>query len=594
MFVVATAGHVDAGKSTLVRALTGMEPDRYAEERRRGLTIDLGFGWTTLPSGAELAFVDVPGHARFVATMLAGVGPVPAALFVVAADEGWQQQSAEHLAVLDAFAVRYGVLAVTRADLADPATAMAQASEQLRRSTLGDLPAVAVSGRTGAGLDVLRTALDACRVRLPAPDPDAAVRLWVDRAFTIRGAGTVVTGTLGAGTLHLDDELLLAPADRPVRIRGLQSLRRSVPAAAAVARVAVNLRGIPASEIRRGQALLTPGAWLSTVTVDGRLSRPARDFPAHAVAYLGSAAVPVRLRPLGEDTARLRLAGPLPLRIGDRLVLRDPSRHDLLAGLTVLDVCPPALHRRGAAAARARSLRAADGRPDLGAEVARRGAVRRAALTSMGVPAADADLGTPGVVANGGWLIDAGRWQVWAAGLRAAVAEQARRTPLDPAPTVAAVAHAIGVPDPALIGPLAAEAGVLVGGGRLRLPGGGPELAPAVADALDELCTRLVAQPFAAAESGELAAAGLAPAILSAAVRAGRLAAVADGIWLLPDWPQAALARLAGLPQPFTLSAARQALGTTRRVAVPVLEALDATRRTRRIDGSHRVVVGVG
>ncbi len=592
MYVVATAGHVDAGKSTLVRALTGMEPDRYAEERRRGLTIDLGFGWTTLQSGAELAFVDVPGHARYVTTMLAGVGPVPAALFVVAADAGWQQQSAEHLTVLDAFGVRYGVLAVTRADLADPRAALVEAAAQLRRSSLGEVSAVAVSGRTGAGLDRLRAALDTCLARLPAPDADAAVRLWVDRAFTIRGAGTVVTGTLGAGTLRVGEELMLAPADRPVRVRRLESLRRGMPQVAAVARVAVNLRGIAAAEVRRGQALFTPDAWLPADTVDGRLSRAVRDFPAQAVAHVGSAAVPARIRPLGDDTARLTLAERLPLRIGDRLVLRDPSRHDLLAGVTILDVAPPALRRRGAAAARAVALGGASGRSDLCAEVARRGAVRRRELTAKGL-AVGAALGS-GVVDAHGWLIDAEHWQGWVASLQAAVAEQAARTPLDPAPTAVAMAHVLGLPDPALVTPLAAAAGLLADGGRLRPPGGSAVLPAPAAAALDALCARLQAQPFAAAEAGELVTSGLTAPILSAAVRAGRLAAVGAGIWLLPDWPQAAISRLAALPQPFTLSAARQALGTTRRVAVPVLEALDAARRTRRLDGGHRVVVGVG
>src|SRR5690349_3686578 len=179
MHVIATAGHVDHGKSTLVRALTGMEPDRWAEERRRGMTIDLGFAWTTLPSGETVAFVDVPGHERFVPTMLAGVGPVPAALIVVAADEGWKPQSAEHLAALAALDVRHGLLVVTRSDLADPAPATAQALTELARTPLGRVPAVAVSGLTGAGLDDLRAAIDTLVLGLPAPARDEPVRLWI-------------------------------------------------------------------------------------------------------------------------------------------------------------------------------------------------------------------------------------------------------------------------------------------------------------------------------------------------------------------------------------------------------------------------------
>src|SRR5262250_268057 len=185
MHVIATAGHVDHGKSALLRALTGMEPDRWAEERRRGLTIDLGYAWMRLPSGETLAFVDVPGHARFVTNMLAGVGPVPAVLFVVAADGGWMPQSAEHLAAIDALGISRGLLVITRSDLADPRGAMARALANIRRSSLGDLRAVAVSAISGAGLPELTSALGELAAAMPQPDPAAPVRIWVDRAFSI-------------------------------------------------------------------------------------------------------------------------------------------------------------------------------------------------------------------------------------------------------------------------------------------------------------------------------------------------------------------------------------------------------------------------
>ena len=227
MQVIATAGHVNHGKSTLVRALTGMEPDRWAEERRRGLTIDLGFAWMTLPSGQQVAFVDVPGHERFVPNMLAGVGAVPAVLFTVAADEGWMPQSEEHLAAVDALGITHGLLAVTRSDLADPAEARRQALGRLAATSLGDVEAVAVSARTGLGLPALREALDRLAAQLPQPDPAAPVRLWVDRAFRIKGSGTVVTGTLPAGTIHAKQELLLTPSLEPVRVRGIETLKQA-------------------------------------------------------------------------------------------------------------------------------------------------------------------------------------------------------------------------------------------------------------------------------------------------------------------------------------------------------------------------------
>ena len=402
MHVVATAGHVDHGKSALIRALTGMEPDRWAEERRRGMTIDLGFGWLTLPSGDRLAFVDVPGHERFVTNMLAGAGPVPAVMFVVAANEGWMPQSAEHLAVVSALGIKRGLLVVTKSDLADPAPAIAEATAQLAQSGLGELPAVAVSSVTGAGLTELVTALDELCGRLPEPDPGAPVRIWIDRTFTMTGSGTVVTGTLPAGTVHRGDELVITPAMRPVRVRDLQSLGETVPAATGVARVALNLRGIGREALHRGTALVQAGRWTLTDLIDirvtaqpGKPGQPGLDIPAalsgesaefalsavpalpgqpalpiqpappiqpalpgqlpkSVTVHVGSARVVARVRPLGAGLARLSLTDPLPLHVGDRILLRDPgSRRNgsfpSIAGAIVLDVAPPALARRGAA-----------------------------------------------------------------------------------------------------------------------------------------------------------------------------------------------------------------------------------------------------
>ena len=299
MQVIATAGHVDHGKSALVRALTGMEPDRWAEERRRGLTIDLGFAWMTLPDGERLAFVDVPGHERFVPNMLAGVGPVPAVLVVVAADGGWMPQSAEHLAAIDAVGIRHGLLVVTRCDLADPGPATRQAAEQIAATSLGRVEAVAVSAVTGAGLPDLRAALVRLVASLPVPDAAAPVRLWVDRSFSIRGSGTVVTGTLPAGTVRSGQELLLTPSMRPARIRGIESLNEPVASVSGVARVALNLRGIPADVPARGMALVDAGRWTMTKLADVRLLVPPgapaapRYHRAHRLrADPGPAAVP--------------------------------------------------------------------------------------------------------------------------------------------------------------------------------------------------------------------------------------------------------------------------------------------------------------
>jgi selenocysteine-specific elongation factor len=579
MYVVATAGHVDHGKSTLVRALTGMEPDRWAEERRRGMTIDLGFAWTDLPTGETLAFVDVPGHERFVPNMLAGVGPVPAVLFVVAADEGWMPQSAEHLAALHALGVHDGLLVVTRADRADPAPAVDRALAEIGATSFGTVEAVVASGHSGVGMHDLRAALARLVRGLPAPDPDAPVRLWVDRAFTIRGAGTVVTGTLPAGRIALGDELTLG--DRAVVVRGLQSMGQAREVVTGTARVAVNLRGVALTAVARGDALLSPGRWVLSDLVDVRLAGdPAADLPATLMLHAGSAAVLAHVRPLGTDTVRLRLERPVPLRIGDRGALRDPGRHRVAAGITVLDVTPPVLRRRGAAAARAATLSTMDGLADGAAELRRRRLVRVGDLRAMG-----AEPPAPPVAAD--WLADPDAWAELGRALAELVATHAAAHPLEHGLPVEAARQRLRLPDVRLVRALATGS-LSIQDGRVVPAGAGPAVPAGIAAALRAVTADLAAQPFAAPEAHRLADLGLGPRELAALVRAGALVRVADGIYLLPGATTAAAATLRALPQPFTMSQARQALRTTRRVAVPLLELLDATGVTERFPDSSR------
>ncbi len=505
---------------------------------------------------------------------------MPAALLVVAADEGWMPQSTEHLAALRALDVRHGLLVVTRSDLAPPDDALAEARSHLAGTPLAGVEAVAVSGATGAGLPELRAALDRLVAGLPAPDTSAPVRLWVDRSFTIRGSGTVVTGTLGAGTLRAGDVLELGGA--PVRVRALQSLGRAAGEVAACARVAVNLRGVERSAVGRGDALLTPDAFHHTGVVDVRVDGdPVEALPAALTLHLGSAAVPVAVRPLGPDTARLRLARPLPLHAGDRALLRDPGRHHIAGGVVLLDVDPPPLRRRGAAAARAAELSTMDGRPDLAGELRRRRLVRRSALVRMGLPAGDQRVA-------GDWLADPDYWAALKPRLAELVAAHARADPLQPGLTVEALRHALGLPDRALVEALVAPPLRLRDG---RVAGAGPALPGPVAAAVAKVAAHLARAPFDAPDSAFLAGVGLGPRELAAATRAGALLRVAEGVVLLPDAPGRAVAVLAGLPQPFTVSAARQALGTSRRVAVPLLELLDRQGLTRRHPDTSRTVV---
>ncbi|MEJ5868032.1 SelB C-terminal domain-containing protein [Pseudokineococcus sp. 5B2Z-1] len=516
MHVLATAGHVDHGKSALVRALTGREPDRWAEEQRRGLTLDLGFAWTDLDDGAggaeRVALVDVPGHERFVPTMLAGVGPVPAVLLVVAADGGWMPQSQEHLDALDALGVRSGLVVVSRADLVDAAGAAATAADVAQRlagTSLAGSPSVVVSARTGAGTDALRAAVVRLVRGLPPADPGAPPRLWLDRSFTIRGAGTVVTGTLPEGVLRAGDELEAVTPDgerRSVRVRGLQSLEEPRPEVAGPARVAVNLRGASAGDVPRGSALLAPGSARLTSEVDVVLTGAVRAraladdgpatagagrdaLPLEALLHVGAAQVSARPRALGRtgdgdgpEVVRLRLRTPLPLRTGDLGLLRDPGRRAVLAGVRVLDVDPPPLTRRGAARARAADLAVpaallVDGAaPDararhealLDEEVRRRGVVAAADLLRAGHPAALV-LDRLRRSGTGSQVLDPRLRDALRQRLVDLVAHDAAADPLAGGTPLEAARHRLGVPDLDVVRLLAAD--VLVErDGRLVAP----------------------------------------------------------------------------------------------------------------------------
>ncbi|MGW1818924.1 selenocysteine-specific translation elongation factor [Streptomyces sp. NPDC002125] len=580
MRVVATAGHVDHGKSTLIHALTGTHPDRLAEERRRGLTIDLGFAWTDLPSGERMAFVDVPGHERFVPTMLAGVGPVPAVLFVVAADEGWKAQSAEHLAAVDALGVRHGLLVVTRCDTADPGPATAQARARIGPSSLGGVEAVAVSARTGEGLTELRAALDRLAARLPVGDADSPVRLWIDRAFTVRGSGLVVTGTLGAGRISAGDVLVTARSGRSAGVRALHTLGEETGPVRATARVAVNLRGLDKESTGRGDALLTPGGFLPCLRCDVRVhgGAPATELPRTAVVHIGSAAVPVHVRALGPEIVRLTLPAPLPLRIGDRAVLRDPGLRRVLAGLTVLDPQPPELRRRGAAARRAAELGAADGTPDEASELRRRLLVGRGELTAMGVTVHTAPVA-------GDWLADPAHWTTLRARLAEVVAAHLVERPTEDGVPVEAARHRLGLPAVCLVEALVTP--------PLRLSRGrvtaGPAAQPApVTDAVRRLVAELDGRPFAAPHSQRLAELGFGRRELATAARHGAILRLTGNVVLLPDAPRLAADRLSELAQPFTVGEASRALDTSRRVTVPLLEHCDGQGITQVLPDRRR------
>ncbi len=652
MHVLATAGHVDHGKSTLVRALTGMEPDRWAEERRRGMTIDLGYAWMTLPGGERLAFVDVPGHERFVPNMLAGLGPVPAVMFIVAADGGWMPQSAEHLAAADALGVRHGLLVVTRADLADPGPATREAAAELASTSLGGVEAVAVSAVTGAGLDSLRAALDRLVASLPGPGPADPVRLWIDRSFTIRGSGTVVTGTLPAGTVRAGQELVLTPSRLPVRVRTVQALGEPAEQVTGVARVALNLRGVPPGVPGRGMALITEGRWTLTATLDVRITRPALDggaatpaLPADVLLHIGSARTHARVRILGPAPpgaavavfARLTLREALPLHVGDRVLLRDPGAAGLaIFGATVLDLAPPPLARRGAASAAAGDL---SGWPEVpaAADLLRRHGLLRAEHPRRGGGRRAARAGGGRLARRPGALGPAAR-RTASRGRRVRRARPARprhasrrrpRRPEPPGPRPGAgPARPAPAHPPADSAPASASADsalapaappdsaresagtVVLDGAYLRIaapraapaprPGPPPRPAPPGVLAPPGRCrpgwrarfrrssttSRLTRSPrrtpCGCANWASTARRWPQPPGL------GLLLRVADLVVLAPGADAEAARYLGGLPQPFTTSQARQALRTSRRVVIPLLEYLDRARITERLPGDLR------
>ena len=353
---ISTAGHVDHGKSTLVEALTGVDPDRFAEEKARGLTIDLGFGSAQLPSGRSVSIIDVPGHERFIRNMLAGVGAVDACLFVVAANEGWMPQSEEHLRILELLGVSHGLIALTKVGLCDAdivELARLEVEERVEGTFLASAPVVETDVVDGLGVDQLRAGLDELVDRTPAALDQRRPRLWVDRAFAARGAGTVVTGTLGGGQIRVDDELELRPQATAVRVRAMQSHHSQRTKIGPGNRVAVNVSGVGHQQVARGDVLVRTGQWHLTnrfdasLTVLSSLDHEVSRRGAHAI-YIGACELSARMRILGLEAlspgdtgfVRLHLPRRLPLLPGDRFVLRESGRAETIGGGTVLDIDP--------------------------------------------------------------------------------------------------------------------------------------------------------------------------------------------------------------------------------------------------------------
>ncbi|MFZ9828891.1 MAG: selenocysteine-specific translation elongation factor [Ilumatobacteraceae bacterium] len=359
MTVIATAGHVDHGKSSLVLALTGTDPDRWAEEKRRGMTIDLGFAHTQLPSGETASFIDVPGHIRFLRNMLAGVGAIDGCILVVDAKEGWMPQTEEHFQILKLLGLQHGVIALTKVDLVDAKVENDRRTEvrtKLRESFLSDAPIVSVSVVSSKGLDEIRNALDVLIVESKRTNQTRnrnRPRLWVDRSFSSRGAGTVVTGTLIDGSLESDTELTIVRTRQRVRVREIQQHEKSTTQLAPGHRCALNLVGVNHAEIFRGDALIVPDQWLpstmfdASLTIVPSLQHRVTRRGSYSV-YIGSGEFAAKIRLIGtrelqaneNGFVRIALQTPIPILPGDRYILRESGRQETIGGGEVLDIAP--------------------------------------------------------------------------------------------------------------------------------------------------------------------------------------------------------------------------------------------------------------
>jgi selenocysteine-specific elongation factor len=638
MYVIGTAGHVDHGKSTLVKALTGIDPDRLQEEKAREMTIDLGFAWLTLPSGKEVSVVDVPGHERFIKNMLAGVGGLDAALLVVAADEGPMPQTNEHLDILHLLGVDRGIVVLSKRELVDDEwleLVQEEVRERLRGTTLQDAPIVAVSARTGAGLGVLVAELDRLLEHTP-PRPDRGrPRLSIDRAFTIQGFGTVVTGTLVDGSLHVGQEVVIAPPGLKSRIRGLQSHRHRVESIGPGNRVAVNLAGIEVHQLERGMVLTTPG-WLEPTTrIDASLTL----LPGSPVVleqndlldfFTGSTETQVRitlldterLEPGNSALVQLRLREPVVVVRGDRYIVRRPSPGLTIGGGQVIDP-HPRRHRRFHEPTLQTLHRLQQGTPEelvletLGTSALEvRQVVQRSSLDQsravqavaslmaegkilyIGAPAPTPDATRPGqfdpAALPSAIIMSAEAWQDLMQRVQALLARYHAQNPLRRGMNKEELRSRLGQ----VVGSSRAFAGVMTLGVErgliaedattYRLPGHRVSFTPAQREQIERLRRALEHNPYSPPTPAEL---GVEPEVVAALVDAGELVRIGDELYYSRQaYEQLREGILKAIDERGEINVAtmRDLFGTTRKYAIPFLEHLDEQKVTRRV-GDVRV-----
>jgi selenocysteine-specific elongation factor len=625
-FVIGTAGHVDHGKSTLVKALTGIDPDRLAEEKARAMTIDLGFAWLTLPDGQSVSVVDVPGHERFIKNMLAGVGGIDAALLIIAADEGPMPQTEEHLAILDLLGIDRGVIVLTKADTVDDEwlhLVEEEVRERVHDTTLADAPIVAVSALTGDGLPELLQELARVLADAPAKTNRAAPRLPVDRVFTVSGFGTVVTGTLSGGEIATGDELQVYPGQRTSRVRGLQSHQTKVARAQPGSRTAVNLSGVTTEDVHRGDVLAPPGLMTPSQRLDTRLrllaSSPVSLKQNDEIDFFtGAAELPARVTLLDRERldpgqiawVQLRFRAPVAAIKGDRFIARRASPSETIGGGEIIDA-NPVRHKRFRPETVAALETLAAGSPDeivlqvleqrpvelreLRAGVA--GLSREEIDDALSQLIAEGDAivfgARPGPPSNNDYVATTTSWQVLSTRLTELLREFHASQPLRPgiAREVARDRQGIGVSR--LFDDLVATAvthGIVVDdGATLRSPAFRMSLEPSRRAKADPFVAALRAQPYAPPGPHEF---GLDAETLAALEHLGEVTKIADGVYFDPAaWDRTVRATLELIDQQgsLTLSQFRDHFDTSRKYAQAALEQMDRLRYTRRVgDDRHR------
>lgn len=640
MYVVGTAGHVDHGKSTLVHALTGINPDRLREEQEREMTIDLGFAWLTLPDGTDIGIVDVPGHRDFIENMLAGVGGIDAALLVVAADEGVMPQTIEHLAILDLLGVSAGVVALTKADLAESEEWLelvaADISDTLENTVLKGAPIVPVSAHTGAGLDALVLALQET-LRRVQPRPDQGFpRLPVDRVFTISGFGTIVTGTLTGGCFEVGQEVEIMPQGLRARVRGLQVHKRRTERALPGSRVAVNLSGVSKADLRRGDVVSLPGRLRPTLLIDVQLrylpeilrpgggqTVPPLRHNTQLKFFSGSAETMARVRLLGRETlapgetgwAQLQLREALPLVKGDRFIVRIPSPPATVGGGIVVDPHPGRRHRRFHPEVIARLETLVRGSPaeKLLQALERSGPVTVSELvanTGLGETALEAlpellsagqvvvlaDSWAPDRLPHAGQLVAAGTW--WRAlkeRLTGTLAAYHQKFPLKAGMSREALRSTLRLETRifnAALERASAEGLIAEENALVRLSSHTVKLNPEQRRQADELLSRFRREPYTTPSYKDSAAA-VGEEVLSVLIGQGELVRVSADVLFLPETYEEIVSRIRAhiaREGSITLAQARDMLNTSRKYAQAILEHLDEIGVTRRV-GDERILL---